>query len=155
VTSDAITVRTTIKSPSEAIFAILVDPTKHAAVDGIGWVRDPVDTQLLTASGQIFRMSMFLERFGHYEMANRVEVFDPPHSISWMPGHDSGDGIIRFGGWIWRYDLVPVGSSETEVSLTYDWSDVPIEARRPGQFPPFPVEHLNNSLTRIAELVVV
>jgi hypothetical protein len=40
---------------------------------------------------------------GNYQMANRVQVFDPPRATSWKPGHDSGDGSLRFGGWVWRY----------------------------------------------------
>ena len=24
----------------------------------------------------------------NYEVANRVEVFDPPHAIAWQPGQD-------------------------------------------------------------------
>jgi hypothetical protein len=35
----------TIKATAEAIFAVLVDPAKHAAIDGTGWVRDPLDPQ--------------------------------------------------------------------------------------------------------------
>jgi hypothetical protein len=42
---------------------------------------------------------------GNYQMANRVQVFDPPRAISWEPGQDTGDGRLRFGGWVWRYDL--------------------------------------------------
>ena len=59
-----------------------------------------------------------------------------------------------FGGWIWRYDLAPLGPSETEVRLSYDWSAVPEVVRQQGQFPPFSPDHLDNSLTRLAELVV-
>jgi hypothetical protein len=33
-------------------------------------------------------------------MANRVQVFDPPCVISWEPGQDTGDGNLRFGGWV-------------------------------------------------------
>ena len=115
----------------------------------------PLDRQTLAESGQIFRMAMYHANHpdGNYQMANRVEVFDPPHAISWMPGHDAGEGL-RFGGWVWRYDLTALGPSETEVRLTYDWSAVPEELRHEGQFPPFPTDHLDNSLTRLAELVV-
>ena len=107
VASDTISASITIKVPAEAIFAVLIDPAKHAAIDGTGWVRDPLDRQLLTASGQIFRMAMYHPNHpnGDYEMANRVEVFDPPHAICWKPGQDAGDGTLRFGGWTWRYDL--------------------------------------------------
>ena len=109
--SAAISVSIAIKAPAEAIFAVLIDPAKHAAIDGTGWVRDPLDRQLLTALGQIFRMAMYHANHpnGNYEMANRVQVFDPPHAISWEPGYDPGDGNLLFGGWIWRYDLAPLG----------------------------------------------
>ena len=157
VASETVSAKITIKAPLEAIFAVLVDPAKHAAIDGTGWVRDPLDRQPLTAPGQIFRMAMYHPGHpdGNYEMANLVEVFDPPCAISWKPGYDPGDGVLRFGGWIWRYDLASLGPSETEISLSYDWSAVSEEVReRQVQWPPFPADHLENSLTRLAELVV-
>lgn len=157
VASETISASIRIKAPPDAVFAVLADPANHAAIDGTGWVRDPLDRELLAASGQIFRMAMYHANHpnGDYEMANRVEVFDPPHSISWMPGYDPGDGNLQFGGWVWRYELAPLDKSETEVRLSYDWSAVPDAVRRDGpQFPPFPPDHLDNSLTRLAELVV-
>jgi hypothetical protein len=139
VATETVSVSTSIKAPAETIFAVIVDPAKHAAIDGTGWVSDPLDRQLLSASGQIFRMAM--SRPGHpngnYETANRVEAFDPPHAISWKPGYDAGDGKLRFGGWIWRYDLAPLGPFETDVRLFYDWSAVPQVVRITGpNFPP-------------------
>jgi hypothetical protein len=89
---------------------------------------------------------------GNYQMANRVQVFDPPHAISWEPGQDT-DGSLRFGGWVWRYDLAPAGTSGTKVILSYDWSAVPDSLRQHISFPPFPPEHLSNSLTHLAGLV--
>jgi hypothetical protein len=78
---------------------------------------------------------------GNYQMANRVQVFDPPRAISWEPGQDTGDGRLRFGGWVWRYDLTPAGPSETKVTLSYDWSAVPGFLRQHIGFPPFPPDH--------------
>jgi hypothetical protein len=157
VASETVSASIAIKAPAEAIFAVLVDPTKHAEIDGTGWVSDSLDRQPLSASGQIFRMAMFHPNHpnGNYEMANLVQVFDPPHAVSWKPGYDPGDGVLRFGGWIWRYDLASHGSSETEVVLSYDWSAVPEDVRQTGpQFPPFHPDHLGNSLIHLAELVV-
>jgi hypothetical protein len=156
VASAAISVSIIIKAPAGAIFAVLIDPAEHAAIDGTGWVRDPLDRRPLTAPGQIFRMAMYHANHpnGNYEMANRVQVLDPPDAISWEPGHDPGDGNLRFGGWIWRYDLAALGPSDTEVRLSYDWSAVPEESRRQGQFPPFSHDHLENSLDHLAELVI-
>ena len=55
---------------------------------------------------------------GNYQMASRVQVFDPPRAISWEPGQNTGDGSLRFGGWVWRYDLAPAGPSGTKVALS-------------------------------------
>jgi hypothetical protein len=92
---------------------------------------------------------------GNYPMANRVQIFDPPRAISWEPGQDTGDGSLRFGGWVWRYDLAPAGPSQTQtqVTLSYDWSGVPDFLRQHIGFPPFPPDHLGNSLTHLAGLV--
>ncbi len=58
-------------------------------------------------------------------MANEVRVLDPPRAIGWRPGYRNNDGDPEFGGWIWHYDLAPLGPPETEVTLTYDWSAGP------------------------------
>jgi uncharacterized protein YndB with AHSA1/START domain len=144
-----------IAAPAEAVFAVLTDPASHPAIDGTGWVSKALDTAPLTSSGQMFRMAMYHANHpdGTYEMANRVATFEPPRAISWEPGQDiAGDGKPRFGGWIWRYDLAPTAPSSTEVTLTYDWSAVPSFLREHITFPPFPVDHLTNSLRHLAEL---
>ena len=152
---DSVSATIVINAPAEAIFAVLTDPAKHAAIDGTGWVRETVDSKPLTAAGQIFRMSMYHPNHpdGSYQMANLVEVCDPASAISWKPGYDTGDGTLAFGGWTWRYDLTPAGPSSTEVTLSYDWSAVTESIREHIGFPPFPPEHLANSLAHLAVLV--
>lgn len=152
---DSVTATRVINAPAEAIFAVLADPANHAAIDGTGWVCESLDSTPLTASGQVFRMTMYHPGHpdGTYQMANRVEVFDPPRSISWKPGQDAGDGTLSFGGWIWRYDLRPAGPSNTAVTLSYDWSAVSDPVREHIGFPPFPPEHLGNSLAHLTDLV--
>jgi hypothetical protein len=67
-------------------------PARHDAIDGTGWAREPIDRQPPKASGRIFCMAMY--HAGHpngaYEIANRVQVFDPPGAISWERGYDPG-----------------------------------------------------------------
>lgn len=89
---------------------------------------------------------------GHYEVANRVTVHDPPRTIAWEPGEERPDGAIDYSGWIWRYDLTPKGADQTDVALTYDWSAVSQELREEIQFPPFDMAHLENSLGHLATL---
>ena len=144
-----------INASAESIFAVLADPTRHAAIDGTGWVRATADARPLAATGQIFRMPMYHPKHpdGNYVTANRIQVFDPPNAISWQTGYDAADGTLRFGGWIWRYDLTPAGPANTEVTLTYDWSAASESTRELIGFPPFPPEHLEHSLAHLAELV--
>jgi Polyketide cyclase / dehydrase and lipid transport len=152
--SETVSATMIITAPAEAIFAVLAEPASHAAIDGTGWVREPLDSAPLTAVGQVFRVAMYHANHpdGNYQMANRVAVFDPPRAISWEPGQDPGDGNLRFGGWIWRYDLTPAGPSQTKITLSYDWSAVPDSLRQHISFPPFPPDHLGNSLAHLAEL---
>ncbi|MCU4183291.1 SRPBCC family protein [Acidiferrimicrobium sp. IK] len=153
---ETLTASRIINAPAEKIFAVLADPTTHAAIDGTGWVRESLDGQPLSAPGQVFRMAMYFPNAnrgdGHYRMANRVQVFDPPRAVSWEPGQDTDDGDVRYGGWVWRYDLTAAGPDATEVTLSYDWSAVPAVVRDHIGFPPFPAEHLTNSLAHLAEL---
>ena len=152
---DSLSATAIINASAEGIFVVLADPAKHAAIDGTGWVVETLDSKPLTAAGQVFRMAMYHPNHpdGNYQMANRVQIFDPPNAIAWQPGQDTDEGGLSFGGWFWRYDLTPVGASETKVTLSYDWSAVPDVIRRRIGFPPFPAEHLDNSPAHLAELV--
>ncbi|WP_433859117.1 polyketide cyclase [Streptomyces kronopolitis] len=145
----------TVAVPEARVFAVLADPTTHAAIDGTGWVREAADRAPLSEVGQVFRMDMYHSRHpdGDYRVANQVHVLDPPRAIGWRTGTEKDDGRLEFGGWTWRYDLAPLGPSETEVTLTYDWSAVPGSVREYLHFPPFGPEHLINSLNHLAGLV--
>jgi hypothetical protein len=154
MTDETMSTACTINAPAEPVFAVLADPTTHQAIDGTGWVRESLDGKRLTEVGQVFRMAMYHQNYGgmHYEMANRVEVFSPPHAIAWLPGQGADDADLDFGGWIWRYDLQPVGDDRTQVTLTYDWSAVSPAIREHIGFPPFERQHLDNSLQHLAGL---
>jgi uncharacterized protein YndB with AHSA1/START domain len=146
---------TIINAPADDVFAVLADPAQHAAIDGTGWVLEPLDSKPLTEAGQIFRMGMYHPNHpdGRYQTVNRIQIFDPPNAIAWEPGYDTDDGGLGFGGWVWRYDLTPTGPSQTKVTLSYDWSAVPDVVRKRIGFPPFPADHLEKSLAHLAELV--
>jgi hypothetical protein len=155
VAEEKVSATLTVAVPAARVFAVLADPTTHPAIDGTGWVQESVDRAPLTEVGQIFRMDMYHANHpdGGYQVVNKVEVLDPPRAIGWLTGDEKDDGQLEFGGWLWRYDLVPLGPSETEVVLTYDWSAVQQSIRARGiPFPPFGPEHLPNSLQHLAEL---
>ena len=156
MTAETMSVATTIHAPAQKVFDILADPSTHQAIDGTGWVRQPLEGKRLTETGQVFRMAMYYNNPNYtdknYEVANRVEVFDPPHAIAWQPGQGTDDASLDFGGWFWRYDLEQAGPDHTVVTLSYDWSKVPPYIRQEISFPPFDPQHLDNSLKHLAEL---
>ena len=153
--TEQVSVSTTIEATPEAVFAVLADPSSHAAIDGTGWVREAQDAEQIRAAGQVFRMAMFHQNHpdGDYEIANLVEVFDEPRAIGWKPGTEEPGGELSIGGWAWRYDLAADGPARTVVTLTYDWSAVPPEVREYLQFPPFELTHLEHSLAHLSALV--
>ena len=59
VTIENITASINIAAPAETVFDVLADPSTHEAIDGTGWVRQPLDGKQLTETGQIFRMAMY------------------------------------------------------------------------------------------------
>ena len=160
MTEQSIKATAIVSAPVDVVFDVLADPSTHQAIDGTGWVREPLDGTRLTDVGQVFRMGMHHDNHPqkYYEMSNRVEVLDRPRAIAWLPGQSPDDAgnlmgnpELVFGGWLWRYDLEPADTGQTRVTLTYDWSGVPAD-NRDIQFPPFPVAHLDNSLKHLAAL---
>ena len=137
------------------IFVRLSGQRSHAAIDGTGWVCEPLNSERLTTLGQVFRMVMYHPRHpdGRYETANQVRELDPPHVIAWATGTEDAEGRLSFGGWMWRHDLAPASTGGTQVRLTHDWSGVTRHAREVIEFPPFDAHHLDNSLRHLAALV--
>ncbi|HEY6421906.1 MAG TPA: polyketide cyclase [Pseudonocardiaceae bacterium] len=76
MTNETISATITIKAPAETVFGVLANPASHAAIDGTGWVRKPLDVEQLAKPGQIFRMAMYHDDHpdGHYQMAFETEV---------------------------------------------------------------------------------
>jgi hypothetical protein len=155
MTEEHLTATHRIDASSATVFALLADPSSHAAIDGTGWVRGPLEEGTrITAAGEVFDMGMHHPRHpdGDYEIANRVVAFDPPTAIGWEPGFYLEDGQRDSGRWTWRFDLTEV-DGQTDVTLTYDWSNATAEARERFQFPPFGLEKLTESLDNLARLV--
>jgi Activator of Hsp90 ATPase homolog 1-like protein len=149
-TEDRLVATRTIAASPAAVFAVLADPTRHKDTEPGDWVRDAVDTEPITRTGQMFAMNMFFNRAGgHYVVHNVVTVFEQDRSIAWLPGQLDDAGGHDPGGWWWRYDLAPNGD-KTDVTLTYDWTGTPQAFRDEiGGMPPFPEHFLADSLASL------
>jgi hypothetical protein len=94
MTEETVSATTTISASAETVFAVLADPSRHAAVDGTGRVRDSLDGQRLTGSGQIFRITMYHENHPDNRQARvrRLDLAlrpDPARS-----GRDRGHALL-------------------------------------------------------------
>ena len=153
-TDECWVVTRTIAATPGQIFAVLSDPSRHQDTEPGDWVRDAIDTEPITRTGQIFAMNMFLERIGGpYVMHNVVIAFEEDRAIAWAPGQLDDAGNHQPGGWTWRYDLVP-NRAGTDVTLTYDWSATPQKFRdEVGNPPPFEKQFLDDSLAALDRTV--
>jgi uncharacterized protein YndB with AHSA1/START domain len=116
--SDSESVERVIAAPPEAIFALLVDPTRHREIDGSGTVRDPKGEAQELKMGSTFGMSM---KMGFpYSMESTVIEFVPDRRIAWQTRGPTRIGKL-VGGRIWRYELEPVDGG-TLVRETWDIS---------------------------------
>jgi hypothetical protein len=154
---ESVSATATVRAPAADVFRVLADPTSHAAIDGTGWVAEAVDAQPVAEVGQVFRMAMYHPAHpdGDYEIHNVVIAFERDRVIAWRPSYvdQAEPGGLGSGGWTWRYDLMPRGPDTTEVTHTYDWSAVGPGPREYLDFPPFPDDHLDNSLLHLATMV--
>lgn len=143
-----------IAAQPDDIFAVLADPARHRETEPGDWVQASIETDTLTRQGQVFGINMHHEAVGgDYQMWNTVTALDPGRTIAWAPGRRDKNGDIAQGGHIWRYDLEPSGGS-TVVTLTYDWSAMPHQAREQvGGMPPFGEAFLDQSLSSLAQAV--
>jgi len=137
------------------VFAVLADPTTHG-VDrrhrlGAG-VRRPRTADRGGADlpdGHVHSG----HPDGDYRVVNQIVALDPPCAIGWRTGQELGDGNHGVRRLDLALRLKSVDQSQTEMTLTYDWSAVPQYIRDRGiQFPPFGPDHLINSLHHLAEL---
>ena len=68
MTEESIKATATVDAAAEDVFAVLADPSTHAAIDGTGWVREALADDKLSHPGQIFRVAMYHPNHpdGHY-----------------------------------------------------------------------------------------
>jgi uncharacterized protein YndB with AHSA1/START domain len=116
--AESVSVERVIPAPPEAIFAYLVDPARHAEIDGSGSVKSAKAGSQQLELGSTFGMSMKMGL--PYSMVSTVVELEPNRRIAWQT---RGPGPIgrRVGGRTWRYELEPVEGG-TLVRETWDVS---------------------------------
>ena len=146
---DTTSVERVIAAHPAAIFALLVDPSRHRDIDGSGTLRGAVEGSRRLARGDTFGMSM---RAGlPYTMVNEVVELEPDRRIAWQARPVQTWAQRFIGGRIWRYELEPVEGG-TLVRETWDISQ---ERVKPVVWPLRGLTRISmgRTMDRIAQLV--
>jgi uncharacterized protein YndB with AHSA1/START domain len=118
-----VSARGVIEAPASAVFEEIADPSRQPAWDGNENLKRADEGQRVRQVGDVF--VMFLTRGG--ERHNRVVEFEEGRLIAWRP---SVPGKAE-PGHLWRWELRPLDATRTEVTHTYDWTDLKDRSRLP------------------------
>ena len=105
--------RIVIDAPAQQIFDLIADPRCHPLFDGSGTLQGSNSGPERLYLGAKFGMAMKIKV--PYRITNRVVAFDESHKISWC----------HLMKWTWSYELKDLGAGRTEVTETFDGSDIP------------------------------
>jgi uncharacterized protein YndB with AHSA1/START domain len=142
-----------IAAPADRIFAIVTDPQGHVSIDGSGMLVAPADAAPMREVGDAFIMHMDREPLGDiplgkYDVENRCTRIEDGRLVEWSVGAPERSPLGHVYGW----ELTPVGD-ETDVTNYCDWSGLNPKLRDKVTFPVVPIEMLEASLDRLAEVV--
>lgn len=125
------------------IFELIADPAQQPRWDGNDNLAAAPAGQRVRRKGDVFTMT--LTRGDVRE--NHVVEFEEGRRIAWMPSEVG----LPPPGHLWRWELEPTGASRTQVTHTYDWTQLTDEKRLP-RARATTAERLRASLDRLAAL---
>lgn len=133
----------TINAAADEVFELIADPARQPEWDGNDNLAKAPAGQRITSAGQAFTM----ELTNGQSRTNHVVEFEETRLIAWLPA-PTGE---QPRGHLFRWELRPVTQSTTEVTHTYDWTQLTDETRfeRARQYTE---EALLNSVNRLAQL---
>ena len=105
--------RIVINSPAQEIFDLIADPRCHPLFDGSGTLQGNISGPERLHLGAKFGMAMKIRV--PYRITNTVVSFEEARKISWC----------HLMKWTWSYELKDLGAGRTEVTETFDASDIP------------------------------
>lgn len=133
-----------VDAPPEAVFEQIADPARQPAWDGNDNLAEAPSGQRVRAVGDVFVMVLTKDGM---RRDNHVVEFEEGRRIAWRPAEPGSAPP----GHLWRWELTPTDDGRTEVTHTYDWSELTDE-RRLARARRTTSERLQASLDRLAAL---
>ena len=108
--------RISINAPAAKIFDLLADPRSHKLFDGSGTIQGSISGPERLFLGAKFGMAMRIKL--PYRVTNTVVAFEENKKITWC----------HLMKWTWCYELLEIGDGTTQVTESFDASDIPFYA---------------------------
>lgn len=105
--------RITIEAEHAKIFDLLSNPRSHCLFDGSGTVKSAISGPERLFLGAVFSMSMKIKV--PYRIKNTVVAFEENKKILWC----------HLMKWTWTYELEDLGNGSTQVTESFDASNIP------------------------------
>lgn len=126
------------------IFELIADPSQQPRWDGNDNLAEAPAGQRIHRTGDVFLMTITSSSVRE----NHVVEFEEGRRVAWTPA-DPGHAPA---GHLWRWELDPIDASRTQVTHTYDWTQLTDEKRLP-RARATTADKLRASLDRLAALV--
>jgi uncharacterized protein YndB with AHSA1/START domain len=111
----------TIEAPAARIFELIAEPSKQPEWDGNDNVGNADPGQRVTAVGDVFTMRLTNGKVRD----NHIVEFTQDRLIAWKPASE-GEAPA---GHLWRWQLDERSDGTTEVTHTYDWTELTDQTR--------------------------
>jgi uncharacterized protein YndB with AHSA1/START domain len=125
------------------IFELIADPAQQPSWDGNDNLAEAAPGQRVRGTGDVFTMTLT----NGAVRENHVVEFDEGRLIAWRPAEVAQQPI----GQLWRWELRPVDGTRTQVTHTYDWTNLTDE-KRIVRAKATTADRLQASLDRLAAL---
>jgi hypothetical protein len=109
--------RIIIAAPARIIFDVLANPSSHQLFDGSETIKESVSGPKRLFLGAQFSMAMKIKI--PYRIKNTVVAFEEDKQIAWS----------HLMKWTWRYELVQLDNGTTQVTESFDASNIPFFAK--------------------------
>ena len=133
-----------VSAGAAQIFELIADPAEQPRWDGNDNLAEAAPGQRVRAVGDVFIMTLS----GGNVRENRIVEFEEGRRIAWRPSEPGGQPP----GHLWRWELEPIDASRTQVTHTYDWTELTDEGRF-ARARATTADRLQASLDRLAALV--
>ena len=110
-----------VQASAAAIFELIADPARQREWDGNENLAEAAAGQRAHAVGDVFVMTLTTGA----DRENHICECEEARRIAWLPSEVGK----RPPGHLWRWELRPLDDDRTQVTHTYDWTNLTDEKR--------------------------